>query len=202
MLPPTLRNSLLVGGTGFGLASLAVFTTVAFAERWMYVHFGLWGAYLAWTTLFILLGGGALQLIVAPPWRGLRFLLLFCLAFTLYAAGWIAAYFTLRDGPAEWAGAWVGSLAGSALLATSFAFGFGARRALPRLFAVIFAANSLGYFLGDALDRAIPRPAGMLLWGVAYGICLGAGLGAALYLAQQAGGNEEGASAPTHKGEV
>src|SRR3712207_8665090 len=39
----------------FCAASLCVFATVAFAERWMYARLGLYGAYLAWTALFILL---------------------------------------------------------------------------------------------------------------------------------------------------
>ena len=54
----SLTRSALLGGLGFGLASLLVFATVAFGERWMYTHLGLWGAYLAWTVLFIGLGGG------------------------------------------------------------------------------------------------------------------------------------------------
>jgi len=32
---PSLGRSLLIGGSGFCLASLCVFATVAFAERWM-----------------------------------------------------------------------------------------------------------------------------------------------------------------------
>ena len=61
---PSLRRSLLMGGLGFGLVSLCVFATVAFAERWMYTRLGLFGAYLTWTALFILLGGGVLGSLV------------------------------------------------------------------------------------------------------------------------------------------
>nr|CAA9254953.1 hypothetical protein AVDCRST_MAG63-2223 [uncultured Armatimonadetes bacterium] len=181
---PSLGRSLLVGGFGFGLASVCVFATVAFAERWMYERLGLAGAYLAWTALFILLGGGALSPLVRERARLPRFYGLFALAFAAYAAGWIGAYFVLRGAAGEWAG----SLAGSALMGLVFAAGFGAPRASLRLCAVLFVMNSIGYFLGSALNNAVGGTAGMLLWGCVYGPFLGTGLGAALYLAQNARG--------------
>lgn len=178
---PSLPGALFRGAIGFGLASLAVFSTVAFAERWMYAHLGLYGAYAAWTVLFILLGGAALgPLAAGSRWRMPRFYLLFGAAFFAYAAGWIAAYFALRDG----AGEWLGSLAGSLLMAGVLAAGFGRRRSTLAVSAVLFTGNSLGYFLGSALNAAVKGPAGMLLWGVAYGLFLGATLGAALALVQ------------------
>src|SRR5215204_1833941 len=130
----SLQRSLLTGGVGFCLASLCVFATVAFAERWMYARLGLYGAYLVWTALFILLGGGALGSLAAGRWRPPRFYLLFGLAFFAYAVGWVGAYFTLRGA----AGEWVGSLAGSLLMALVVAAGFGALSTFPRLFAVLF----------------------------------------------------------------
>ena len=177
---PPLLYSLLIGGLGFCLASLCVFATVAFAERWMYARLGLYGAYIAWTALFILLGGGALGPLVAGRWRLPKFYLLFGLAFFAYAAGWVGAYFTLRGAAGEWAG----SLMGSLLMGCVFALGFGAMRSALNLSAVLFVANSAGYFLGSALNDFVGGRAGMLLWGAAYGLCLGAGLGAALHLAQ------------------
>jgi hypothetical protein len=178
---PRLGRALLTGALGFGAVSVCVFATVAFAERWMYARLGLYGAYLGWTALFILLGGGALGTLARGRWRLPRFYLLFGAAFFAYAVGWVGAYFALRGA----AGEWVGSLAGSLLLGAVFAAGFGrARRALS-LFAVLFVANSAGYFLGSALNEAVGGPAGMLLWGAAYGLGLGAGLGAALHLAQK-----------------
>src|SRR5215210_7849390 len=154
---PALRRSLLTGALGFGLASLCVFATVAFAERWMYARLGLYGAYLAWTALFILLGGGALGLLAAGRWRLPRFYLLFGLAFFAYAAGWVGAYFALR-GPA---GEWLGSLAGSVLIASVLAVGLRALRSAVKLSAILFVANSVGYFLGSALNNAIGGRAGM-----------------------------------------
>jgi hypothetical protein len=177
---PGLGRSLLVGALGFGLVSLCVFATVAFGERWMYARLGLSGAYLAWTALFILLGGGVLGTLVVGRWRLPKFYLLFGAAFFAYAAGWVAAYFVLRGA----AGEWVGSVVGSLLMGAVFAVGLGVARRALHLAAVLFVANSVGYFLGSALNEAVGGSTGMLLWGVLYGLGLGAGLGATLHIAQ------------------
>lgn len=177
---PSLGRSLLIGGLGFGLVSLSVFATVAFAERWMYTHLGVIGAYLAWTALFILLGGGVLGSLVVGRWRLPRFYLLFGLAFFLYAAGWVGAYFHVHGA----AGEWIGSLAGSLLMGSVLTFALGSARSALTLSGALFVANSLGYFLGSALNNSIGGRAGMLLWGTAYGVCLGVGLGAVLHFAQ------------------
>jgi hypothetical protein len=180
----SLRRSLLCGGLGFGLASVCVFATVAFAERWMYARLGLSGAYLAWTLLFILSGGTALNALVVGTKRGMKFYMLFGAAFFAYAVGWVAAYFTLSGGVA---GEWVGSFAGSVLMGMVFAAGFGVFRAAPLLCAILFVANSAGYFLGSALNDSIGGRTGMLLWGTAYGLCLGGGFGIVLHVAQARG---------------
>ena len=179
-IAPSLAQSLLVGAIGFCVTSLCVFATVAFAERWMYRNLGVAGAYVVWTALFIWLGGRSLSLLVIGPQQQARFYLLFGVAFFLYAAGWVSAYFLLRGASGEW----VGSLAGSILLAAVFALGFGALRALPLIAGVLFVANSAGYFLGAAIFAAYRNRVGMILWGLIYGLSLGAGLGAALYFAQ------------------
>lgn len=170
----------LIGAIAFGLASLAVFATVAFGETWMYRTLGLTGAYLTWTVLFILLGGGALSLLVKESLRPLKFYILFSTAFLFYAIGWVAAYFILHDGIGEW----VASLVGSVLMALTFATGFGLLRLTLKFSALLFIANSAGYFLGAFLNSSVKGKTGMLLWGAAYGFFLGAGLGALLYLAQ------------------
>jgi hypothetical protein len=178
---PSLQKSIVIGGIGFMLVSLCVFATVAYGERWMYTHLTVLGAYLAWTALFILLGGAVLGSIVVRRWRVPKFILLFGLAFFLYAAGWVVAYFNLRNV----AGEWVGSLAGSVLMALVFAAGFRVMRSVVKLAAVLFVANSAGYFLGAAIWAYAGGEIGMLLWGVIYGLFLGAGLGAVLHLAQR-----------------
>lgn len=176
----TIGNAALRGGIGFAVASLAVFATVAFAERWMYANLGLYGAYGVWTLLFVVLGAASLAGLVAPGLRG-RFYASFAFGFLAYAVGWMACYFLLRDGLGEW----LGSLAGSLLMALVFAAGFGSWRSLGSFAAILFGANSLGYFAGSAVNGAVTGRPGMLLWGAIYGLCLGAGLGAVLHLAQR-----------------
>lgn len=178
---PSLQSSILRGGLGFCVVSLFVFATVAFAERWMYTNLTVLGAYLVWTILFIALGGAALGSLVVGRWRLPKFYLLFGLAFFVYAAGWVLAYFTLRG----LAGEWAGSLAGSVLMALVFAAGFRTIHATLKFSAILFVANSIGYFLGSALNDYFRGQVGMLLWGAAYGLFLGAALGAVLHFAQQ-----------------
>ncbi len=181
----SLARYLVTGAAGFCLASLCVFATVAFAERWMYNTLGLAGAYIVWTLLFILLGGGVLSPLLVgrrPGW----FYVLFSLAFLAYAIGWTGAYFTLRGAAGEWAG----SFAGSVLMGLVFAVGFKTLPAAPSLCALLFVANSIGYFSGSALNDSVGGKTGMLLWGAAFGLALGAGLGASLYIAQSRRANE------------
>jgi len=63
---PSLSKSIVTGAIGFGLVSLCVFATVAFAERWMHQNLGPSGSYIAWIVLFILLSGAVFgSLVVA-----------------------------------------------------------------------------------------------------------------------------------------
>ena len=177
---PSLGRSLLIGSFGFCFASLCVFATVAFAEQWMYRNLGLSGAYVAWTVLFIFLGGALLSPLVIGPGRLWRFQTVFGIAFLLYAVGWVASYFTLRGVAGELAG----SLIGSILMALVIALAFGDMKTFFAQTAALFIANSAGYFLGDQLNNSIRGETGMLLWGTTYGLCLGAGLGLSIFLAQ------------------
>ena len=177
----SLQRAVLLGGLGFMLASLCVFATVAFAERWMYNAFGLIGAYIAWTVLFVFLGGSVLGILVEGTWRLPRFYLLFALAFLAYATAWFISYFFLRGT----AGEWIGSLVGSLAMGTILCVALGATRSALKLSALLFVANSIGYFLGSAVNDAIVGRIGMLLWGAIYGLCLGAGLSAVLHFAQR-----------------
>ena len=181
-LAPNLTRSVVTGAVGFGFVSLCVFASVAFAECWMYTHLTPTGAYMTWTAVFILLGGGVFGSLVVGRWRLPRFYLLFALAFFLYAVGWVGAYFTLHGTLGEW----VGSLAGAVLMAVVFAVGFGVKSSTLKLSVVLFVANSLGYFLGSVINNYLQGQPGMLLWGVVYGLFLGAGIAAVLRMAQTA----------------
>ena len=64
-----LSHAVLKGGIGFCLVSLVVFASVAFGERWMYMHLGVMGAYVVWTLGFILLGGAMLGSLISGRWR-------------------------------------------------------------------------------------------------------------------------------------
>ena len=178
---PTLQRCLLTGSLGFGAASILVFSTVAFAERWMYATLGLAVSYLVWTLLFILSGAAVFNTLIVGPLRGPRFFLTFGLAFLAYAAGWTGAYFILRGAVGEWCG----SLAGSVLMALVLAAGFRAWQSLLILCTLLFVSNSIGYFLGSALNTSVGGRTGMMLWGVIYGLFLGAGIGAALHHVQK-----------------
>jgi len=178
---PSLRRSLLIGGLGFAAVSLCVFATVAFGERWMYRNLTVIGAYVAWTVLFILLGGAVLGSLVRGRWRLPRFYLLYGAAFFGYAVAWTFAYFALSEPIDEW----FGSLAGSVLMALVFAAGFRVMGSVFQFSTLLFIANSIGYFIGAILYARIGGSTGMLLWGVVYGLCLGAGMGAVLHFAQR-----------------
>ncbi|MSO23265.1 MAG: hypothetical protein EXQ58_08450 [Acidobacteria bacterium] len=170
------------GSLRFGLASLLVYATVPFGERWMHEHLGPLGAYGVWTLLFISFGGFALKPLVVQARAKRTFWLWFSLAFFAYAASRIASYFTLRGA----AGEWLGSLVGSATLGMVLAVVFDARRRYPRISAELFVAHSAGYFLGEWLHHSLHGKIGMLLWGACYGLGFGFGLVRALYLAQTA----------------
>ena len=180
MMIPSLQRSIVTGAIGFCLVSLCVFATVAFGERWMYRTFGLLGAYLVWTVLFVLLSGAVFGSLVVDQWRLPRFYILWALAFFAYAVAWTVAYFVMRNTGGEL----VGALAGSVLMALVFAAGFRSLASTVKLSAVLFVSNSLGYFIGSALHNLLGVPLGMLLWGVAYGLLFGAGIGAALHFVQ------------------
>lgn len=178
--PLTLDQSIGFGAVSFCLASLLVFATVAFGERWMYRNLGLTGAYVCWTLLFILAGGGVLSRLVIGPGRLARFYLLFSVAFLAYALGWVGAYFTVQGRSGELLGAIVGPL----LMGLILIWAFGSLRSSFKIISILYLGNYFGYFLGDFLNNTLRGKMGMLAWGIAFGLGLGAGLGAALYFAQ------------------
>ena len=177
---PSLKRSVITGAIGFCLVSLCIFATVAFAQMWMYKHLSVYGAYMVWIVLFILLGGKALSPLVIGPLRSWRFYALFGVAFFVYGISWMEAYFTFPNA----AGEWIGSLAGSVSMALVFAAGFKSLRYTLILSAVLFVTNSIGYFGGLLFYSPLGEIKGLLVWGAFYGLCLGAGLGAVIYIAQ------------------
>jgi hypothetical protein len=102
------------------------------------------------------------------------------MAFLLYALGWTAAWFALRNRPGEW----LGSLLGTVLMAVVFLSAFSAWPRAIHVMTTLFLAHSLGYFVGGFLYATIGGRPGMLLWGLAYGLGFGAGIGRALFLCQ------------------
>ena len=184
--PLTLSRSVRLGTIGFFVASLIVFGTVAFGERWMYRNLGAYGSYTGWTVLFILTGAAALKPLRFPNVSRAAFYVTFGVAFLLYAVGWSAAYFLLGGGAVLFGGLseWAASLAGSILMGLTIAIGLGAVSVAPRLIAILFVANSAGYFLGGAVFYKMHSRTGMVAWGAIFGLFLGAGLGATLFIAQ------------------
>ena len=178
---PSLSRSIATGAIGFGLVSLCVFATVAFAERRMFQNLGLFGSYITWILLFILLSGALFGALVVDRWRLPKFYLLWAVAFFAYAGTWMVAYFSLGRTKGEA----VGSLIGSVLMGLVIAAGFRSLRSTVKLSAVLFVSNFLGYFVGAAVFDSLSAPTGMLLFGVLYGLLFGAGIGAALHLVQQ-----------------
>lgn len=178
---PSLSKSIVTGAIGFGLVSLCVFATVAFAERWMHQNLGLTGSYIAWIVLFILLSGAVFGSLVVDRWRLPKFYLLWAIAFFAYAVIWMIAYFSMGRTKGEV----IGSLVGSIFMALVLAVGFRSLSSTVKLSALLFVSNFLGYFLGAALFDSLSEPTGMLLFGVVYGLLFGAGIGAALQIVQR-----------------
>jgi len=177
---PTLRHFIWMGSSRFCLAGGVVFATVAFGQGGLYQHLGVYGAYLFWTFLFILLGGALFSGLIMGPNRLVRAYGLFGLGFFLYAAAWVAAYFTVRGLPGEA----LGSLLGPVLMALGFMMVLGTRQALSKIIAGLVIAHSVGYFLGRPLLGILGEQLGMICWGLIYGLGFGAGLGYALFMAQ------------------
>jgi hypothetical protein len=212
---PTLTQSLIIGGIGFGCVGVLAFSVWAFAGRWLYLHVGEGGLYFACAALFIGLAGLVLHKLVIGPGTLGRFYGLFGLSFGAYAIAWCMAWFLIKGKPGEW----TGSLAGSAIFAFVIVKAFSApAKEWIKIALVLFATHSAGYFggamafdylghhpptevLGWFLDKSKLVQLGMLFWGLAYGVGFGIGIGYALYAAQESirasVGNHPSAALPT-----
>ncbi len=177
-MAPSLQRCIITGSLGFSGAGILAYAMATFVSRWLYSTFGFSLSYLVLSLLLIVCGGAIFNTLVVGSLRGLRFFLIFGLAFLTYAAGWISADLVLRS-------AWFGSLVGSVLMGCALAVGFRVWHSVVFLSTLLFIANHFGYFLGSALNTEVGGRAGMILWGVTYGLCLGAGIGAFLHYAQK-----------------
>lgn len=196
---PTFRQSLFIGGVGFGLVGLAAFAAWAVGGKVLTQAIGEPGLYAVCALVFIGLAGLVFGQLVIGPGGTRRIYGLFTLAFAAYSVVWSAAWFGLRGTlAAEVAGAVLGSAAMGALLT----WGFGAGRELWRVVATLILLNALGYFLGEVWWRWLPGEGGaqffgdllnrpqrvllsMLGWGLMFGAFFGAGVGYAIHRCQE-----------------
>ncbi len=195
---PTFRQSLFIGGVGFGLVSLAAFAVWAVGGQALQTAVGELGLYAACAVVFIGLAGMVFGQLVIGPGGTRRIYGLFLVAFGCYSVVWTAAWFGLRGTlSAEVAGA----VLGAAAMAGVMAWGFGAGRGFARLAAMLVLLNALGYFLGEVwwrwlsgdggaqqLGSLLNRPQRQLLamlgWGVFFGGFFGAGIGYVIFRCQ------------------
>ncbi len=195
---PTVRQSLFIGGVGFGLVGLAAFAVWAVGGKALTQAVGEAGLYALCALVFIGLAGVVFGQLVIGPGGTARIYGLFTLAFAAYSVVWCAAWFGLRG---TLAAEVVGAVLGSAAMAGVLAWGFGAGREFLRVAAALVLLNSLGYFLGEIWWRWLPGEGGaqlfgemfnrpqrrmlaMLGWGVLFGGFFGAGVGYAIFCCQ------------------
>ena len=159
---PTFRQSLFIGGVGFGLVGLAAFAVWAIGGKALAQSVGEPGLYAVCAAVFIGLAGIVFGQVVIGPGGTRRIYALFTLAFVAYSVLWCGAWFGLRGTvTAEVAG----SLLGSTAMAAVLTWGFGARREFLRVAAVLCVLNALGYFLGEVWWRWLPGEGGAELLG-------------------------------------
>jgi len=171
-----LTKSMFIGAYRFAAASTLVFSTVAFAERWMYQNLTLAGAYGVWTVLFLVASPLAfLPLVRMSPNRRM-FPVWFNIAFLAYCALWCAAWFLSPNTLGELVGCTAGALALAGVLVGRGYVG----NSLPVSGAALATCNLIGYFAGGYLNAKLGGPSGMLAWGVLFGAGTGAGIGAIL----------------------
>jgi hypothetical protein len=164
------------GATRFAAASTLVFSTVAFAERWMYANLTIAGAYVVWTLLFLIVAPLAfIQLLGESPQRR-AFPVWFNIAFLAYCALWCAGWFVSPNTLGEVVGCVAGSLVMAGVLCGR---GF-VRKPFVTAGLVLATCNLVGYFVGGFLNARIGGPVGMLAWGMLFGAGTGAGIGSIL----------------------
>jgi len=166
----------LRGALGFGVVSTLVFSTVAFAERWMYQNLTVPGAYLVWTVLYLIVAPISFMPLVRMSATRRMFPVWFNIAFLAYCALWCAGWFLSPNTLGEV----VGCIAGSIALAGVLVWRGYVGKSLPVAGVVLAICNLIGYFAGGYLNAKLGGPAGMLTWGLLFGAGTGAGIGAIL----------------------
>jgi hypothetical protein len=203
---PTARQSLFIGGVGFGLVGVAAFAVWAFAGGVLTRVLGEGGFYAVCAVVFIGLSGLVFGQLIIGPGGVTRMYTLFTPAFLAYATLWCAAWFALA-GRKDWMGGELkaeilGAALGAVAMSAVMIWGFGAKREFSRALLALFAGNALGYFLGKVawqwlrgegaqvfaglLTRQQRGWLAMLAWGLLYGLCFGAAIGHVIYLCQEA----------------
>ena len=171
-----MSSHVVAGSTRFAAASTLVFSTVAFAERWMYANLTLAGAYVVWTLLFLVVSPLAFIQQVSERSQRRAFPLWFNIAFLAYCALWCVGWFVSPNTLGEVVGCVAGSLALVGVL--------GSRGFVSKPFVtaglVLAGCNLVGYFVCGFLNARIGGPIGMLAWGMLFGAGTGAGIGALL----------------------
>jgi hypothetical protein len=196
---PTLSESILRGGVGFTLVSIAGFTPWVLAGKWFYRNPGELVMYSTCALMFMGLSGLLLHRLIIGPGSLRRFYAFFSAAFLIYSIGWTSGWMVFRGH----LGSAVGLLIGTMLMSIVFGFAFDARHQIAKVAAVLFATNALGYFVGGWIENYLSHQshfgaAGIMLsgaalaifmkymWAICYGVGFGAGLGFAFYSCQTA----------------
>jgi hypothetical protein len=169
---------LIRGALRFAAASTLVFSTVAFAERWMYQNLTIAGAYVVWTALYLIVAPASFMSMVGDAAKRRLFPLWFNVAFFAYCVLWCAGWFESPNTLGEVIGCIAGSLALVGVLVWRGYVG----TPLPVAGAVLAICNLIGYFVGGYLNARFGGPTGMLVWGALFGAGTGAGIGAILTL--------------------
>jgi hypothetical protein len=174
-VPSALAGS-FIGGIRFAIASTLVFSTVAFAERWMYQNLTVPGAYVIWTVLYLIVAPISFMPLIRMSATRRMFPVWFNIAFLAYCALWCAGWFLSPNTLGEV----VGCIAGSIALAGVLVWRGYVGKSLPVAGVVLAICNLIGYFAGGYLNAKLGGPAGMLIWGLLFGAGTGAGIGAIL----------------------
>ena len=110
---PSVRQSLFIGGVGFGLVGLVAFAVWAVAGGALTQALGEPGFYAVCAAVFIGLAGLVFGQLVIGPGGTRRMYGLFTPAFLAYAALWSVAWFTLARRQGELLAEGVGALLGT-----------------------------------------------------------------------------------------